>query len=182
MLLDNENRPPWNTREGISLAPGIITDQSVPFCQSLGGVSLSATHPLQPRWLRINAGILFGVVALVALANVYLGFPYNLFAPKCNGPSGSSPCFGCTCSPTPPWKPPVMTFVQVYPILSALLILASVFVAVVGFVLARAGERALNPLIPFLPIITVTLIALVAIVFWWIALHVPGEYMLLPGS
>jgi hypothetical protein len=75
-----------------------------------------------------------------------------------------------------------MTFVQVYPILSALLILASVFVAVVGFVLARAGERALNPLIPFLPIITVTLIALVAIVFWWIALHVPGEYMLLPGS
>ena len=40
----------------------------------------------------------------------------------------------------------------------------------------------LKPLFPLLPLITLTVIALVAIVLWWIALHVPGENMLLPTT
>lgn len=137
---------------------------------------MSVTHPRQSRRFCISLGILFGTVASVSLANVYLGLgsPYNFFAPKCSG-AASGPCFGCTCSPTPSWKPPVVTFVQTYPLLSALLLLASVVIAVAGFFFARRRDRALNPLFLMLPVITLTVLALVAIVLWWIAVHVPGE-------
>ena len=124
-----------------------------------------ARHPSRPRpssLMRIGAVLLFACVALVALANVYLGFPHNLSAPQCNSHLGN-PCLGCACLPTPAWQPPVATLVQAYPLLSAALLAASNFVTMAGFVSARRGRKSLNPLFPLLPVITITLIALVAI-------------------
>lgn len=127
-----------------------------------------ALRPIQPRLaclMRIGEVILFGCVALVALANVYLGFPDNPFAPMCNGQS-SSPCLGCSCLPAPSWKPPVVTFLQTYPFLSATLLVASLFIAVVGVVIARRGQRSLNPIFLLLPVIAMMLISLAALLLY----------------
>jgi hypothetical protein len=113
---------------------------------------MSAIHPSRPSFskftpiIRIGQAILLGGIVLIALANVYLGFPHNIFAPQCNGAVGS-PCLGCACSPTPSWTPPIATLVLIYPLLSALLLLASILVAVLGFVYARREQKSHHPLL-----------------------------------
>ncbi|GEM_PF-2435718 len=124
---------------------------------------------------RTCGGMVLGIIAVLVFAlNAVEGYPDSIFG-TCNGLCG---CYACSANGTPqapPWKPPVWTFMQTYPILSAALLAASVLLSVVGFIIARSVRRtpgassrlkrlpAFALMLQISPIITVTLMALVAL-------------------